>query len=52
MKKQKMRNKIDRALVEVLSQTLVQMKDIVILMFSAKTKSIKQKDDKVTTVDQ
>tara|TARA_Y100000591_G_scaffold113897_1_gene97364 strand:+ start:150 stop:1253 length:1104 start_codon:yes stop_codon:yes gene_type:complete len=48
-------NKIDQALVEVsaiANATADEVSDIVILMFSAKTKSIKQKDDKVTNVDQ
>ena len=48
-------NKIDQALVEVsaiANASADDVSDIVILMFSAKTKSIKQKDDKVTKVDQ
>ena len=48
-------NKIDQALVEVsaiANASADEVSDIVILMFSAKTKSIKQKDDKVTNVDQ
>jgi len=48
-------NKIDQALVEVSAIANAgadEVSDIVILMFSAKTKSIKQKDDKVTKVDQ
>ena len=48
-------NKIDQALVEVsaiANASADEVSDIVILMFSAKTKSIKQKDDKVTKVDQ
>lgn len=48
-------NKIDQALVEVsaiANASVDDVSDIVILMFSAKTKSIKQKDDKVTKVDQ
>ena len=48
-------NKIDQALVEVSAIANAgadEVSDIVILMFSAKTKSVKQKDDKVTKVDQ
>ena len=47
--------KINQALVEVseiANTSADEVSDIVILMFSAKTKSIKQKEDKVTTVDQ
>lgn len=47
--------KIEQALVEVsaiANASADEVSDIVMLMFSAKTKSIKQKDDKVTTVDQ
>ena len=48
-------NKINQALVEVsaiANAGVDEVSDIVILMFSAKTKSVKQKDDKVTKVDQ
>ena len=48
-------NKINQALVEVSAIANAgadEVSDIVILMFSAKTKSVKQKDDKVTKVDQ
>ena len=48
-------NKINQSLVEVsaiANASADEVSDIVILMFSAKTKSIKQKDDKVTKVDQ
>ena len=48
-------NKIDQALVAVsaiANASADEVSDIVILMFSAKTKSVKQKDDKVTKVDQ
>ena len=43
-------NKIDQALVEVsaiANASADEVSDIVILMFSAKTKSIKQKDDRL-----
>lgn len=47
--------KINQALIEVsaiANASSDEASDIVLLMFSAKTKSIKQKDDKVTKVDQ
>ena len=47
--------KINQALVEVSAIATAsedEISDIVLLMFSVKTKSIKQKDDKVTEVDQ
>ena len=47
--------KINQALIEastIAKASEDEMSDMVLLMFSAKTKSIKQKDDKVTLVDQ
>ena len=47
--------KIDQALIkasEIAKTSEDEMSDIVLLMFAAKTKSIKQKDDKGTQVDQ
>ena len=47
--------KINQALIEssaIANTSSDEASDIVLLMFSAKTKSIKQKDDKVTKVDQ
>lgn len=47
--------KIDQALIKaspIAKASEDEMSDMVLLMFSAKTKNIKQKDDKVTLVDQ